>query len=59
LHASDIFVRGGTILPLLLHKNALSLQRAIHNDIKLEVYVRSGKASGMVYMDDGETFAYE
>lgn len=40
----DVFVRSGTILPILLHKNALSLQRAIHNDVRLEVY--GARASG-------------
>ena len=33
-----MWVRGGSILPILLHENALSVLRAISKPIKLEVF---------------------
>ena len=33
-----MWVRGGSILPILLHENALSVLRAIDKPIKLEVF---------------------
>jgi len=53
-----IFVRAGSILPILLHQNALSLQRAIVNDIAIKVFVSKGKAVGLLYLDDGISFNY-
>lgn len=55
-----IYVKAGTILPILLHQNALALLRAISNPIMLEVYVNNNKkAAGLLYMDDGESFNHE
>lgn len=34
-----IFVRGGTILHLLIHNNGLALSRVQYNPIALEVYI--------------------
>ena len=53
-----IYVKAGTILPILLHQNALSLLRAISNPLLMEVFVNKGKAVGMLYLDDGETFEH-
>jgi alpha-D-xyloside xylohydrolase len=33
-----VFYRAGSIFPILLHRNALSLLRAINNNIAIEVY---------------------
>lgn len=33
-----VWIKGGTILPILLHDGALSLLRAINNDMSLEIY---------------------
>lgn len=49
-----VFYRAGTILPILLHENALSLLRAFNNDIELEIYPTSeGDATGKLVLDDG------
>lgn len=49
-----VFYRAGSILPILLHGNALSLLRAINNDIALEIYPTSkGQAEGNLVLDDG------
>lgn len=49
-----VFYRAGSILPILLHENALSLLRAINNDISLEIYPTSqGEAEGNLVLDDG------
>ena len=54
-----LFVRGGSILPVSLHANRLSVLRFKHRPIRLEVYPdRSGQAEGNLYLDDGETFRY-
>ena len=49
-----VWIKGGTILPILLHNGALSLLRAINNDISLEIYpTATGVAHGQVVIDDG------
>jgi alpha-glucosidase (family GH31 glycosyl hydrolase) len=49
-----VFYRAGSILPILLHENALSLLRAINNNIALEIYPTSqGSAEGNLVLDDG------
>jgi len=49
-----VFYKAGSIFPILLHQNALSLLRAINNSISLEVYPTStGVAEGSVVLDDG------
>lgn len=55
-----IYVRGGKILPILMHKNELSLLKAIKNDFMLKIYLdKEGEAMGNLYLDDGETFDYQ
>lgn len=54
-----MFVRGGSILPILLHPDCLSLLSCITNPIRVEVYPDSnGWAQGFLYVDDGETLKY-
>ena len=54
-----IFVKGGTILPLLQHDGCLSILSCFENSITLEVYPDSeNKAKGKLYVDDGESFDY-
>ena len=49
-----VFYRAGSIIPILLHENALSLLRAINNNIALEVYTTTyGVAEGNLVLDDG------
>lgn len=54
-----MFVRGGTVLPLLQHEDCFALLACIQNSITLELYLDSnGNAYGSLYVDDGESFAY-
>ena len=51
-----LYVRGGSIVPILEHKRELSLLRAIDNPISLQVYLdESSSASGKLMLDDGLT----
>lgn len=55
-----IFVKGGTILPLLEHDGCMALLACITNSIQLEVYLDKEFAStGEMYVDDGETFDFK
>ena len=54
-----VFIRGGSILPILLHDDCVSLIPCMRNDIRLEVYPDSeGNASGSLYLDDGSSFEF-
>lgn len=58
--AQAVFVRGGTILPVLQHEHCISILSCMFNPIRLEVYLDEfGKAEGVLYTDDGETFEYQ
>ena len=49
-----LYVRGGSIVPILEHKRELSLLRAIDNPISLHVYLDdASSASGKLMLDDG------
>ena len=51
-----MYVRGGTILPILQHADCPSILACIDNDITLEVYPDSAnKATGTLYLDDGSS----
>jgi len=42
-----VFVRGGTVLPILLHEDCVSLLPCMDRPIRLEIYPdANGKASG-------------
>lgn len=52
-----LFIRGGSIIPLLQHEGCLALLQCKNNSISLEVYPDElGNAEGELYLDDGETF---
>ena len=54
-----VFVRGGSVLPILNHNGCLAILECIGNSINLEVYLdKDGKASGDLYVDYGHSFAY-
>ena len=54
-----VFVRGGSILPILLHEDCMSLLTCMRNDIRLEVYPdETYSAVGTLYLDDGSSFEY-
>ena len=55
-----IWVKGGSIIPILQHSTEMSLLQAIDNPITLDIYLdkTNGDASGYIYMDDGQTFNY-
>ena len=59
-HEVGAFVRGGSILPIKIHRGALSLLRTKHNPIRLDIYLSNeGTAKGRLYLDDGESFRYQ
>lgn len=54
-----VFVKGGAVLPKLLHDGCLALTQCIDEPIKLEVYQNIyGQASGNLYLDDGTSLDY-
>ena len=55
-----VFIKGGSILPTLLHANCTALTKCVNGGIRLEVYLDDGmKASGKFYTDDGISFKHE
>jgi len=51
-----VYVKEGSILPLLLHDGCMSLLDCIDNSLRLEVYQNMyGMAEGYIYLDDGES----
>lgn len=56
---NGVYVRGGSIVPILQHEGALSLMQAFENPIELRIYLDSKfEAQGEIYLDDGESFDY-
>ena len=55
-----MFIKGGSILPTLIHANCTALTKCVNGGIRLEVYLNDGmKASGKFYTDDGMSFKHE
>ena len=55
-----VFVRAGSILPILLHADCMSLLSCYENDISLEVYLGEARnATGVLYIDDGSSYDYD
>ena len=55
-----VYIKGGSIMPTLLHQNCTALTKCINDGIKLEVYLDDNKeASGSLYTDDGISFEHE
>lgn len=54
------FIKGGSIVPILLHEDCLALLTCYQNPIRLEVYLdENDSAKGWLYTDDGTSFDYE
>ena len=55
-----MFAKSGSIIPMKIHNNELSLLRTINLPISLEIYLdKNNYAIGYLYIDDGETFEYK
>ena len=55
-----VFIRGGSILPILSHQNCLALLECYKNPINLEVYLdEASQAAGSLYIDDGLSHDYQ
>jgi len=53
-------VRGGSILPILLHEGCSALDLCYQNSMRLEIYPDSdGTATGDIYIDDGVSLEYQ
>ena len=56
----SVFVKAGTVLPILLHENCMALTDCFFGKIRLEVYLdNAAKATGRLYLDDGESNDYK
>jgi len=60
LEEQGIYIRAGTILPIKTQGQGLSILTSLKDPIKLSIYLDpvTQSASGSLYIDDGETFAY-
>ena len=55
-----VFIKGGSVLPMLLHDGCMAVSTCIFDKIRLEVYPDSdSQASGALYTDDGVSFEHE
>ena len=55
-----VFMKGGSIVPILMHQDCMALTQCINNKISLHVYLdESGQASGSLYVDDGLSHRYQ
>lgn len=55
-----VFVKAGSILPILLHDDCGSILECLENNVQLSIYVdQSGNASGSIYLDDGQSYVYQ
>ena len=62
-HVSDleqvVYIKGGSIIPILLHDNCMALTKCVENAIRLEVYLDDdSNAAGSLYTDDGVSFLH-
>lgn len=54
-----VFIKGGAIMPVLLHDDCMAISKCIFDKIRLDVYLDSnGQASGSLYTDDGVSFEH-
>ena len=55
-----VYVKAGTILPILLHDDCGSILECLANNVQLSIYLdQYGNASGSIYLDDGQSYAYQ
>ncbi len=50
----QLYIRGGTIIPM--QEPGLTTTESRKNPYSLIVALRSGRADGSLYLDDGETY---
>lgn len=54
-----VFIKGGSVLPTLLHDDCMAISNCIFDKIRLDVYLdNDSKASGQLYTDDGVSFKH-
>ena len=54
-----VFIKAGSIIPILLHEECMALMACFHNKIRLDVYLDDFlEASGSLFADDGVSFKY-
>jgi len=54
-----VFVKGGSVLPILQHADCMSLLPCMQNAVTLELFLDADdNAVGSLYVDDGETLSY-
>ncbi len=55
-----VFIKGGSVMPVLLHDDCYALTKCINDKIRLDVYIDDNNhASGSLYTDDGTSFKHE
>jgi len=55
-----VFIKGGSVIPTLLHDDCMAISSCIFDKIRLDVYLdNSQKAAGRLYTDDGVSFKHE
>ena len=55
-----VFVKGGSVVPILEHDECLAITECFHGQYRLEVYLdQDQKASGTMFFDDGASFKYQ
>ena len=54
-----VFIKGGSVMPTLLHDDCMAISTCIFDKIRLDVYLDAdSKASGQLYTDDGVSFKH-
>ena len=54
-----VFIKGGSVMPTLLHDDCMAISKCINDKIRLDVYLDAdSKASGQLYTDDGVSFKH-
>jgi len=54
-----VFIKGGSVMPTLLHDDCMAISTCIFDKIRLDVYLDAeGKAAGKLYTDDGVSFKH-
>ena len=55
-----VYMKAGTVFPVLLHDNCFALTKCFTSKLRLEVYLDAdSKATGSIYTDDGVSFEHE
>lgn len=54
-----VFIKGGSVMPTLLHDECMAITPCMFNKLRLDVYTdANGNASGSLYTDDGKSFKH-